>query len=280
MTNAGTTTQPLPDPELDTVLAEIKNIPDFKGKTAGVIRKAIDNVLQGDRTRRYSISQLTPEEKKHIGTQVEKGLKSEFFQGRAGKVSDTTIADVEVDIKNTIGENWMIPPEAVGRLCLLTRIDEKAATCSVGVIRARNELLGKENQDKKKSFSKEGRKSISWIVKDASLPVSAFLISTPAIRDDIFEKSSGQARVTELFRKIQAIPIHRSDIEAVAATKDRQVDLRARVRDAKTKLQQEGLLVLRGWNRAENDEAGRRGYPIDRKQCISIPLENRPDTPE
>ena len=103
MTNAGTTTQPLPDPELDAVLAEIENIPDFQGKTAGVIRKAIDNVLQGDRTRRYSISQLTPEEKKHIGTQVERGLKSDFFQDRAGKVSDTTIADVEVDIKNTIG---------------------------------------------------------------------------------------------------------------------------------------------------------------------------------
>ena len=280
MTNAGTTTQPLPDPELDAVLAEIENIPDFQGKTAGVIRKAIDNVLQGDRTRRYSISQLTPEEKKHIGTQVERGLKSDFFQDRAGKVSDTTIADVEVDIKNTIGDNWMIPPEAVGRLCLLTQIDEKSAKYSVGLIRARDELLGKENQDKKKSFSKEGRKSISWIVKDASLPVSAFLISPPTIRDGIFEKSSGQARVTELFRQIQAAPIHRSDIEAVAATKDRQVAVRARVRDAKTKLHQEGLLVLRGWNRVENDEARRRGYPIDRKQCISIPLQNRPDTPK
>ncbi|MBZ5718958.1 MAG: hypothetical protein LAO03_01110 [Acidobacteriia bacterium] len=85
---------------------------------------------------------------------------------------------------------------------------------------------------------------------------------------------------TELFRQIQAVPIHRSDIEGVAATKDRQVDVRARVRDAKTKLYREGLLVLRGWNRAENDEARRRAYLIDAKQCINIPLEKRSDTPE
>ena len=276
MANLETTTQPLPDPELDAVLTEIKNTTDFRGKVVGVIRKAIDSVLQGDRTRRYSINQLTPEEKKHIGTQVERGLKSEFFEDRAGKISDTIIAGVEVDIKNTIGDNWMIPTEAVGRLCLLIQIDEKSAECSVGLVRARSELLGKQNQDKKKSFSKEGKKSIDWIVRDASLPVSAFLTSASTIRDGILEKSSGQARVTELFRRIQAVPIQRSDIEAVAATKDRQVDVRARVRDAKNKLRQEGLLVLRGWNAAENREAQTRGYAIDRKQCVTIPLESTP----
>jgi hypothetical protein len=277
MTNAGTTSHPPPDTELDVVQAEIKNLPDLHGKTTSVIRKAIDNVLQGDRTRRYSITQLTPEEKKHIGTQVERGLKSEFFQDRTGKVSDTTIAGVEVDIKNTIGDNWMIPPEGVGHLCLLTQIDEKSAKYSVGLIRAREELLGRENQDKKRSFSKEGRKSISWIVKDAPLPISAFLASATTVREQIFAKGSGQARVTELFRQIQAGPIHRSDIEAVAAAKDRQVDVRARVRDAKTTLHKERLLVLRGWNSVERAEAHRRGYPIDRKQCISIPLESQPD---
>jgi hypothetical protein len=189
------------------------------------------------------------------------------------------VISVEVDIKNTIGHNWMIPPEAVGRLCLLTQINEESAKFSVGLIRAREEQLGKENQDKKRSLSKQGRESVSWIVRDAALPVSAFLISN-SIRDRVFEKGSGQARVTELFRQIQKVPIQRSDIEAVAATQDRQVDVRARVRDAKTRLLQEGLLVLRGWNSAEREKARTRGYPIDGKQCISIPDEDRATAPE
>src|SRR5580698_1837840 len=124
------------DAELDIVLAEIESLPDLPQRATNVIRKAVDNVLQGDRTRRHSINQLTPEEKKHIGTQVERGLKQEFFQGRTGQVSDTTVAGIEVDIKNTIGDNWMIPPEAVGRLCLLTQIHEKSASFSVGLVRA------------------------------------------------------------------------------------------------------------------------------------------------
>jgi hypothetical protein len=270
----------LPDPEFGTVLAEIRSFPNFPERTANVIRKAIDNVLQGDRTRRYSIAQLTPEEKKHIGTQVEKCMKAEFFQDRKGIVSDTTIAKIEVDIKNTVGENWMIPTEAVDHLCLLTQISEQSAKYSIGLVRARNEILGKENKDKKRSFLKEGRVFIDWIVRDAPLQVSAFLVSTPTIREAIFAKKSGQAAVAELFRRIQAVPIHRADIEAVAAAKDKQVDVRARVRDAKTKLNGEGLLVLRGWNPPEKDEAVKRGYLIDRKHCISIPLENHRDIPE
>lgn len=264
------------DAELHLVLAGIEALPDLQRRVTNVIRKAIDNVLQGDRTRRYSISQLTPEEKKHIGTQVERGLKQEFFQDRTGQVSDTTIEGIEVDIKNTIGDNWMIPPEAVGRLCLLTQIHENSASFSVGLIRAHEEQLGKENQDRKRSFSKQARESISWIVKNTALPVSVFLVSEPSIRDRVFEGGSGQARVTELFRQIQKAPIQRSDIEAVAATEDRQVDVRARVRDARTKLRKEGLRVLRGWNIAERKEAAERGYLIDKKQCISIPLEDQP----
>jgi hypothetical protein len=185
------------------------------------------------------------------------------------------VAGVEVDVKNTIGSNWMIPPEAVDRLCLLTQIDEESARFSVGLIRAREEQLGKENQDKKRSVTKQGRESIRWIVRDAVLPVSAFLTSTPSTRDQVFEKASGQAGVAELFRQIQKVAIQRSDIEAVAARKSRQVDVRARVRDAKTKLRQEGLLVLRGWNPGERQEAVKRGYVIDAKQCISLPLEDQ-----
>jgi hypothetical protein len=259
------------DPELELVRSEVLGLENFAHRTAGVVRAAIDNVLQGDRTKRYSIEQLTPEEKKHIGTQIEKGLKKELFGDRSGEVLDTTIAGTEVDIKNTIGENWMIPPEAVGNLCLLNRISEQSKTFSVGLVRIRQELLNSENQDKKRSLSKKGRETIVWLIQNAPLPVSTFLTSDASIRDSVFAKRSGQARVTELFRRIHKLPIERSDIAAAAAGDDRQIDLRARVRDAKTKLLTEGLLVLRGWNKTERLEALSRGYAIDGRQCITIP---------
>src|ERR1700684_2751250 len=141
------------DSELELVRSEVLALENFAQRTADVVRSAIDNVLQGDRTKRYSIEQLSPEEKKHIGTQIERGLTRELFRNRSGKVLDTTIAGTEVDIKNTIGDNWMIPPDAVGKLCLLNRISEQSKTFSVGLIRIHQELLNSENQDKKRSLS-------------------------------------------------------------------------------------------------------------------------------
>jgi restriction endonuclease NaeI len=259
------------DSELELARSEILGLKNFAQKAAGIVRLAIDNVLQGDRTKRYSIEQLTPEEKKHIGTQIEKGLKKELFEDRRGEVLDTTIAGIEVDIKNTIGDNWMIPPEAVGKLCLLNQISERSKTFSVGLVRASHGLLNSENQDKKRSISRRGKETICWLIQNAPLPVSTFLTSEASVVDSVFAKRSGQARVAELFRQIQKLPIERSDIAAVAAGDDRQIDLRARVRDARIKLASEGLLVFRGWNRTEREEALKRGYAIDRKQCITIP---------
>jgi hypothetical protein len=260
------------DQEFEAVESAIMAIDGLEQRTVIVARSAIDNVLQGDRTKRYSIAQLSPEEKKHIGTQIENGLRSALFDNRRGATLDTSIAGIEIDIKNTIGSNWMIPPEAVGKLCLLTRINEETRTFSLGLVRTNLELLNSENQDKKRSISKNGKALIRWFVQDAALPVSAFLASDSLVRQQILGQKSGQAGVRELFRNIQKVPIHRSDIEAVAvAAHGRQVDLRARVRDAKNRLAGEGILVLRGWNPTERQEALGRGFMIDKTQCIAIP---------
>lgn len=262
---------PEADPELGKVFAAISAIPDFEKRSARAVRRAVEDVLQGDKTARYSIQELTPEEKKHIGTQVERALKQEFFEDRKGVRLDTSVAGIDVDIKNTVGATWMIPPEAVGGLCLVSAIDESSAKYSIGLVRTRRESLNRENQDKKRSLSKKGKDAIRWLVKDGNFPVSGFATS-PQLKEDVFKKDSGQARVAELFRRVREHPIQRSDIDVAAAHKGRQVDVRARVRDAKTKLRQEELLVLRGWNKAEREEAARRGYPIDDNQCITLNL--------
>jgi hypothetical protein len=259
------------DRELDLVFETIAAIPYFAKRSTKTIRRAVDGILRGESTARYSIGQLTPEEKKHIGTQVEYELKREFFKDRKGKRLDTSIENVEVDIKNTIRGTWMIPPEAVGALCLLSLINEGAATYSIGIVRAWPELLNNENQDKKRSLSRKGKDTIRWLIDRERFPVSLFL-TNPRLRERVFAQPSGQTRVAELFRQERGRPIQRSDIAVAAARKERrQIDLRARVRDAKTKLMQEGIFVLRGWNKSEREEAGLRGHVIDDEQCISSP---------
>ncbi len=77
--------------------------------------------------------------------------------------------------------------------------------------------------------------------------------------------------MAELFRLERDRPIQRSDIAVAAAYNERrQVDLRARVRDAKKTLMQEGLLVLRGWNKSEREEAVSRGSVVAGDQCICL----------
>ncbi len=86
------------DAELEKVLAEINATPAFEAKAAEVIRGAVDDVFRGGRTGRYSIDQLTRQEKAHIGTQVEIALIQEFFRVEGTKL-DTQIGGIEVDVK-------------------------------------------------------------------------------------------------------------------------------------------------------------------------------------
>src|SRR5579863_1982818 len=86
------------DPEIDRVFEAINLMPRFSERSHIIIRQAVDEVLRGDTTARCSIGDLSPEEKKHIGTQVERGLKREFFENRKGEHLDTVVENVEVDI--------------------------------------------------------------------------------------------------------------------------------------------------------------------------------------
>jgi hypothetical protein len=255
------------DTALKHVTASLRALDAFASRAADAIRGAIDDVLKGERTGRYSIEQLSRQEKAHIGTQVEIALVHEFFQAE-GKKLDVLVDDIEVDIKNTIGENWMIPHEAVGELCLLTRINEASRTYSVGLVRAYDDLLNKPNQDGKRSFSTKGKAVINWIESEAPLPVSVFLQMSSGTRELIWRSKSGQARVTELFRQVQRVPILRSDLVALA----KQRDPAKRARDAKKILREEGLLVLCGRYKSEASKAMERGILLKPYEWVSVTL--------
>lgn len=258
------------DAELEIVYSHLSKIPNFQERAAVTIRNAVSEVLRGERTGRYSIEQLTRQEKAHIGTQVEIALLLEFFDLREGDLLDTTIEGIEIDIKNTIISNWMIPHEAIGQLCLLVAINENDKCFSIGVVRADLDILNRPNQDGKRSISAAGQKRIRWVVKKAILPVSIFLTIPKQVNDEIWaqagnrSKRQGQARVTHLFRRVTDQPIFRSDIATLA----RQHDPAKRARDARRILRREGLLILSG--RYHRKLAEQRGFRLRADEWISV----------
>ncbi len=75
------------------------------------------------------------------------------------------IAGEDVDVKFTIGRNWMIPPEARDHICLVTSYDPESHEVSAGLIRATKEhLTAGENRDRKSSISKSGKNAIQWLI--------------------------------------------------------------------------------------------------------------------
>lgn len=257
------------DPGLAKVVEFFLQINGFETQAAETLRRALDEVIDGMRTGRWSVNSLEKTEKTYIGTKVEILFKFDFELPKGNKL-DIRVEDTEVDIKCTVLKDWMIPKEAVGELCLLVRIDDLRSKFWIGVIRATPSVLRlSENRDKKGSLSAEGKKSIHWLVEAGELPQNFLASLDPATRDKIFShRNSGQARIKEMFRLVQGRIIPRIAIETVAMQKDPM----ARARHSRKPLLDEGILVL-GHQGEEPSIAAARGYPVPKKgEMISIPL--------
>jgi hypothetical protein len=100
---------PEPDAELQAVAEYLLSNDPAGVRTAKVLRRTFDMLLDGQHTGRYRWDQLYKTEKTHFGTLVEINLQREF--GFAdGQSMDFAIEGVDVDCKyaQSIGE-WMIP---------------------------------------------------------------------------------------------------------------------------------------------------------------------------
>jgi hypothetical protein len=144
---------------------------DFAAKASRSVYEAFAKVLDEDET----LDDICAPAKTFIGTSFEKRLlKSLGLPCNAGKATkhlglkhDTRIAGYDLDIKFTVGNNWMIGPECISAYCLLARADYDAQTFSIGLIHAVPEnLTPGANRDKKKTVSKAGKSNISWLVVD------------------------------------------------------------------------------------------------------------------
>ncbi|WP_417712786.1 NaeI family type II restriction endonuclease [Pseudophaeobacter arcticus] len=211
-----------------------------------MLRRCIDDVIMTPKTGRRAYEELEKTEKTYIGTRVEIELRALLRLPR-GRL-DTEILGRDVDIKNTMGSNWMIPTEAIDQPCLLVAADEARARCYLGLIIARPAYLttGK-NKDGKGAVSAAGFANILWLLCDHPYPANFWRCQDPDLVADIFSHGTGNARMASLFRLIQNSPIARDVVEAVAQQKDFMRRIRAdKGRGTRDMLEQEGILLLSG----------------------------------
>ncbi|MFF3307141.1 NaeI family type II restriction endonuclease [Streptomyces sp. NPDC002952] len=250
------------DRELEAVHAHILALDPDGRRFAAVLRDTIDQLLNGEVTGRYDWKTLFKTEKTHAGTLVEINLQREFAFDD-GVNMDYQISGTDVDCKYSqqFG-GWMIPPEAMGHLCLLVWADDYQTRWSAGLLRIRREWLnGGNNRDLKLTIKAEHRDKILWLWRDARLPENVLLHLDPRTREAILSPSSGQKRVNELFERVQMRRIGRGVVRTVA----QQHDYMARVREAKgrarTVLRERGILIP-GHYRKHQAVARALGAPV------------------
>ena len=239
----------LSDARLEKVFKYLSEMENLKEKVGRAMREAIDLVLAGRYTKRYSINQLDKTEKTYIGTAVQFGIQK-WLQLESGQKLDTVICDEDVDIKFSISGKWMIPTEAIDEICLIGSISEKYGTFDLGLIRTSEAVLGPgKNKDKKRGISRSGKKEIRWLIKRGKLPENALMKMDSNVIAKIFShKTSGQERINELFRLNPGKIIDGITVETVAAEKDSA----KRVRDARLprNLGGEGFKIYSNQNNA------------------------------
>lgn len=233
-----------PDEELDRVHAWLISRPDCEEHIGAALRLAFDQIYDGQHTGRFAPEQLAKVEKTHLGSLVEINLQRRLGLDDGSKL-DFRIAGVEVDCKYSqrLG-GWMIPPEAVGELCLVVHASDPEATWQMGLVRCSENVLSRSsNRDAKRSLSSAGRDSIVWLWTDVGLPPNVLITLDQDDIDVIFESRWGQQRVDQLFRVVQGRLIGRNTVATVAM----QDDYMKRVRwngGSRSRLQDEGIIIL------------------------------------
>ncbi|MET8827482.1 NaeI family type II restriction endonuclease [Streptomyces sp. NPDC004610] len=232
------------DSELFTVRDKIRSMDPSGRRFAAVLRNTIDQLLNGEVTGRYDWEELFKTEKTHAGTLVEINLQREFTFDD-GLTMDYRIAGIEVDCKYSqrFG-GWMIPPEAIGHLCLLAWADDYQSRWSAGLVRIRRGILNQgNNRDLKLTIKAEHRNKISWLWQDAPLPRNILLHMDPADRTAVFTQPSGQQRLNELFRRVQQQRIGRNAVRTVAQQKDYMKRVRGNG-GSRSNLRPQGILII------------------------------------
>jgi hypothetical protein len=171
------------------------SLPEFFARQ---VRQSLDEVVDGPRTGRWAIYQLSTTEKTYIGTKVEILTRAALGVPNGSRL-DCLIDGVETDIKWSMHETWMIGPENVGDVCLGISMNSKQTSVSVGLfIPFMERLRPKANRDRKRSLSATGQKHILWLVDKQPLAQNFVAGLNEKIRSHIFAGTTAQERIRRL----------------------------------------------------------------------------------
>ena len=211
-----------------------------------LLQGAIDFVLDPVRTARNAVSELDNVEKTFIGLKVEHFLR-DFLNVPKG-VRDLIINGTDVDVKNTVGRTWTIPPETYRNEepCLLIAIADNEKRFWLGLIVARDAYLGAKegNRDGKRAITSKGISNILWLVPGKALPPSRWRDVDLVRFRELRNLKGGTKRAVLFFSENLNVPIHREIIQTLLFD---QLDYMKRLRDnggARTHLAKHGISLL------------------------------------
>ena len=163
------------------------------------IRDAIDFVLDPVRTGRTELHQLDNVEKTFVGLKIEHYVRD--FLGAPKGVRDLVINGKDVDIKNTLDNSWMIPPETYAHEdpCLVITSKEEESTCWMGVMLARQAYLNAPNRDGKRGVKSGAVRHILWLVEGAPYPPSVWRDFDMGQFNRLRKVQPGTARAVKFF---------------------------------------------------------------------------------
>lgn len=234
-----------------------------------IIADAVDYVVDPVRTARTLISELDNVEKTYIGLKVEHFLR-DFLDVPKG-IRDLRIGDTDIDVKNTVRQTWMIPPETFRNEepCLLILTATEKRYCSMGLLIAREQYLNKPNRDGKRSVKTSSFSDILWLVNRQPLPESRWKAIDMARFRELRKLKGGSKRAAAFFRENLGKIVHRTIVEGLLFD---QKDYMKRIRGnqgARDILRAENIAILSGAYRS--DPIARLGYPpCSREEFIAV----------
>jgi hypothetical protein len=229
----------------NALLAQTGGPERLAGRFPELIREAIDFVLDPVRTARTRMHELDSIEKTFVGLKIEHFVRDMLDVPKG--LRDLVIDGVDVDIKNTIGGTWMIPPETYRTedVCLLVASEETTHRCWLGVLIARGAYLNAPNRDEKRSVSSGAFQHILWLVEGSPYPQSHWAnIDMDRFRE-IKKVRGGKNRAVVFFSENLRIPIHRIVVQSLLLQHDYMKRLRANG-GARDVLQRRGIALLSG----------------------------------
>jgi Restriction endonuclease NaeI len=238
----------------DAMFLELGGAERLREQLPIIIKNAVDFVLDPAATLRTKISELDSVEKTFIGLKIEHYLR-DLIGCPKGSKRDAKIAEIDVDIKNTLGQNtWMIAHDYGSEPCILiaTVTTESNGSCWLGLIISKDAYLTakKGNNDKKRSISKLGKQHIMWLVREEPYPPSRWQeIDMERFKQLRRTEKTGNKRAAHFFSENMGKIIHRTLLEALLYD---QEDPMRRVRGdkahkgARELLDEQGVTLLCG----------------------------------